>query len=311
MTVRVLYEVKSREDEYEFVKLISGRIEGLPPSAQLAQRERRLLAHGRLSRVHLDQSDVQSSLTHPPRDRRQREDSSDTSQIPLKPHETALHAFVFTDLLLFVSTFKGTRHDGSQRTAKDGELWKLLPDIGVSRLLSVSEKSGLHGESNSKHSFYSFRLTIFIGYDHLIGLDILPVPVHEVGTGNISGVSCSYIYLHVPEEGTEALVGTFPHVSRLKWKSAFERCLHFTLRSLSFPQSGDYLAPGADHQSDTRKSLLSILASGLPLPKSPSIQMQELHASKDPMHQEREERGWWTLRFQQVIRELYRQGFSL
>jgi hypothetical protein len=39
-----------------------------------------------------------------------------------------------------------------------------------------------------------------------------------------------------------------------------------------------------------------ILRRGLPLPKSPSAQMAEQGA--DPTEQEREARGWWSLRFQ-------------
>jgi len=49
-------------------------------------------------------------------------------------------------------------------------------------------------------------------------------------------------------------------------------------------------------------SVSAILASGLPLPKSPSTQMAEQGA--DPAQQEREARGWWTIRFQQVLREM-------
>src|ERR1700690_3441403 len=48
MIIRVMSEVKFREDEYDLVKDISTRIHGLPSSAQLAKRERRLLAQGTL-----------------------------------------------------------------------------------------------------------------------------------------------------------------------------------------------------------------------------------------------------------------------
>ena len=44
-------EVKAREDQYDLVKDILAQIRGLPPSIQLAKRERRLLAHGLLQRV--------------------------------------------------------------------------------------------------------------------------------------------------------------------------------------------------------------------------------------------------------------------
>lgn len=51
--VRVLREVKEREEEYDLIKGISNSIEGLPSSMNLARRERRLLARGPLYRVHL------------------------------------------------------------------------------------------------------------------------------------------------------------------------------------------------------------------------------------------------------------------
>ena len=44
-------EVKAREDEYDLVKGISMDIEGLPSTAHLARRERRLLTHGLLYRL--------------------------------------------------------------------------------------------------------------------------------------------------------------------------------------------------------------------------------------------------------------------
>lgn len=54
MIIHVLHEVKVREDEYDLIKSISVRIQGLPPSVQLATRERRLLHHGLLHLVSMD-----------------------------------------------------------------------------------------------------------------------------------------------------------------------------------------------------------------------------------------------------------------
>jgi hypothetical protein len=62
---------------------------------------------------------------------------------------------------------------------------------------------------------------------------------------------------------------------------------------------------------------MEILNTGLPLPKSPSLQLNNnarltlarrvnsVGAGGD-VDKEREERGWWTLRFQQVLREMQR-----
>jgi serine/arginine repetitive matrix protein 2 len=65
-----------------------------------------------------------------------------------------------------------------------------------------------------------------------------------------------------------------------------------------------------DLETDTKNSVLAILASGLPFPKSPSIHIEEASQGKAANDQamEREERGWWALRFQQIMREMQRQA---
>ena len=55
MVIRVLREVKRREDEYTFVKDLMLRIRGFPDMIQLLNRERRLIAHGALRRVYLSE----------------------------------------------------------------------------------------------------------------------------------------------------------------------------------------------------------------------------------------------------------------
>ena len=64
MVIRVMSEVKTREDEYDLVKSIAAHVQGLPSSIQLARRERRLLAHGLLQRVELDDIEGESSYFH-------------------------------------------------------------------------------------------------------------------------------------------------------------------------------------------------------------------------------------------------------
>ena len=49
--VRVMREVKDREEEYKFVKTLLSNVRGLPRSINLANRERRLIAHGSLQRI--------------------------------------------------------------------------------------------------------------------------------------------------------------------------------------------------------------------------------------------------------------------
>jgi hypothetical protein len=61
MMIRVMQEVKVREEEYNLVKGISASIEGLPSFISFAKRERRLLARGTLYRRH-----DQDGLAKPP-----------------------------------------------------------------------------------------------------------------------------------------------------------------------------------------------------------------------------------------------------
>lgn len=49
MFIRVMTEVKIREDEYDLIQKFAACIQGLPPSAQLATRERRFLHQGTLN----------------------------------------------------------------------------------------------------------------------------------------------------------------------------------------------------------------------------------------------------------------------
>lgn len=62
LVIKVMTEVKIREDEYDLVKSMSQRIKGLP---SLAKRGRRLLFQGQLLRVRRDPSD-ETSLRPPP-----------------------------------------------------------------------------------------------------------------------------------------------------------------------------------------------------------------------------------------------------
>ncbi|KAF7328884.1 DH domain-containing protein [Mycena venus] len=54
MVIKVMTEVKVREDEYDLVKSMSQRIKGLPSSVSLAKRGRRLLCEGQLLWVRTD-----------------------------------------------------------------------------------------------------------------------------------------------------------------------------------------------------------------------------------------------------------------
>ncbi|KAH0580527.1 hypothetical protein H2248_002020 [Termitomyces sp. 'cryptogamus'] len=58
MFIRVMTEVKLREDEYDMIQQFAARIQGLPSSSHLATRERRLLHHGVLYLVDVEANDL-------------------------------------------------------------------------------------------------------------------------------------------------------------------------------------------------------------------------------------------------------------
>ena len=203
----------------------------------------------------------------------------------VESREKTLYTLVFNDLVLLASpTFDTGSHHHDRSMLVDS--WSLLEGIGISRILQVKEDSGQ------------------------IVLDLLPVDLENIATGRIpdSG-QVIMLTLSVPSMSSSGLQLDTPTLSRLRhsWVSAFQECAEYTLRALSFPTQSGKLAvpiPGLDWGSDPRSSVSAILDSGLPLPKSPSTQMAE--KGGDPAQQEREARGWWALRFQQVLREMQR-----
>ncbi|KAH9053084.1 hypothetical protein EDB87DRAFT_1691161 [Lactarius vividus] len=192
-----------------------------------------------------------------------------------------LYTLVFNDIVLLASPALSGRHDSDQVAQIDS--WCLLEGIGLSRVLKVVEDS------------------------NQIILDLLPVDPENVATGGIPDSGQVVILtLSIPSTSSAGVRLDTPSLSRLRqnWISAFQECAEHTLRALSFPtQSGKLIAPtpGVAWDNDAQTSVSAILASGLPLPKSPSTQLAE--QGTDPAQQEREARGWWALRFQQVLHE--------
>ena len=131
-------------------------------------------------------------------------------------------------------------------------------------------------------------------------VDVLPVSAEELDIDDHSyGGTVTSLRLSIPRDdrGKDVV-------------SALQKCYAETLRSLAFPSSSvQYLRVPTDLEVDTQQSVKAITSSGLPMPKSPSVQMQELHAgvASNVVDQEREERGWWSLRYQQVLGEIRRQ----
>jgi hypothetical protein len=51
--IRLMQDVKTREDEFTELKALVSRIQGLPAGFQLARRNRRLLAFGKIIYIYL------------------------------------------------------------------------------------------------------------------------------------------------------------------------------------------------------------------------------------------------------------------
>lgn len=116
---------------------------------------------------------------------------------------------------------------------------------------------------------------------------------------------CS-VYLTLPTTGN-ARLNLKPteqmKEARDKWISALDRCYGYTLRALTFP----FIAietPKGSHDFGA-STVMTLLASGLPLPRSPSHEEREWdgrvteeNGTEDP--------EWWSRKFKDVLRDIER-----
>lgn len=161
-----------------------------------------------------------------------------------------------------------------------------------------------------------YLLTGFLVDPNSIVVEVLPVDVNKLNHNtSVDDGSITVLRLAIPSQDTPSFPDNAQPLdqdeTRQSWISAFQRCFRFTLCSISIPSRNH--DTHLDLAFDTHQTVFSLLASGLPLPKSPSVQFANLQNSKtdDPTMQEREERGWWSVRFRQVFRELQRQDVAL
>jgi len=167
--------------------------------------------------------------------------------------------------------------------------WQLLDDVGLSRILDVRIDTNDQPPGRT------------------MVLDLIPLDVQDLSlslhsrAGNVVELP-----LQLPQQDDN---------HEQDWLIALQRSRDNTLHSLSFPPPSpeDVLqGPVGDYEQDTYHCVKSILASGLPMPKSPSMQLDAVSDTQsdrdaNTTEQEREERGWWSLRFHQVLREFQRQ----
>jgi hypothetical protein len=89
------------------------------------------------------------------------------------------------------------------------------------------------------------------------------------------------------------------------WSSALSRCQRTTLNLMIMTTVGISVSSLLGSHSDDK--LTSIIRSGMPFPKSPSMQVegQRVYGDRDGRELEREARGWWSLQFEKVMKEMH------
>ncbi|KAG2136588.1 uncharacterized protein EDB93DRAFT_1330811 [Suillus bovinus] len=341
LTIRVLSEVKDREDEYEFVKDMFSRITNVP--SQLPCRNRRLLMHGPVACARVENDDdlpimrpstnvhgFPEPLKSPSSDSRNERlsnalkgwrgrsgsvQSTASTAVSLQSFRTApssfdfrsepqagpinspllrvespavdVQLFVFTDLIMMASA---TIHDDESKRSSANLC--ILDNFGLSRILSVTD------ETDRRSS---------------ISLDLIPLTAEELerGHANSKGRVLTVSLSHGTSRSSVSEASMQCAVLK-EWLVPLRQCCQHALRSLSSPSTKSHLAH-ASKESEISQSVLSILASGLPFPKSPSMQLYgvELGQAGDAEQQEREERGWWSLRFHEVLREIQGREVAL
>lgn len=145
MAMRVMHEVRRREEAYEAFKQITSDIEGLPATLKLANRERHLLWQGQLA-VSDAANDTQDQ-DGPSRSSEMgglygtpkiviAHASPNLNQDPSEAYQTRI--YILNDLILFTVPTKRSRR-------RDARPWKLVGEIGIAKLLGLREEtSGMY-----------------------------------------------------------------------------------------------------------------------------------------------------------------------
>ncbi|KAL0576636.1 Protein T2 [Marasmius crinis-equi] len=320
LMIKVLTEVKTREDEYGYIQDISQRIVGLPHNLGLPRRERRLLCQGEVNLVEAPASSVSPSIPSSPsvytsrlvdaiqewKNGRERSGSNassstfasahsaetsstfvDVPKSPLfgmsarasplhfqdtrslkPPSSSSTQVFLFSDLIVLAQP---RARRSSERRDHASDRWNLLEEIGIARVLDVVEHDG----------------------SDVIAVDIIPIQETSVA----SALHLKTLYFAFPENTDVP--------SREAWTRGLRRSSKSTLAAMSNPSSnerqrGSVTALNEALDDHSSRILDTIAASGLPPPKSPSMQLDGVEG--DSVKLEREERGWWSVRFQQVLK---------
>ena len=353
LTIRVLSEVKDREDAYELAKMACSGIKGIS-SAHLVRRERRLLLRGSLTCVHVS-NDEQAPSLEPvadnhgapraevpsgPRVRaradkltqaigawRGRSNSVKSTTSTVVSFGTAPSSFevhvaqrqpglggmpmvrvesepmdvevmVFSDLVLLASR-SGGGNDDDDDGACDMEPCE---GFGLARVVSVLDEIGA-----SVFFFFLRGVSRSLDRRACITLDLAPMTSRALEEGYVQSTgSVVTIALSLPHTQGARSSSERARAPLGDWLAPLRRCCQYTHRGLSSLSPTHMLVDRAASATEAQKPVLSLIAAGLPLPKSPSMQMEESARglASGSEQQEREERGWWSKRFHEVFAEL-------
>ncbi|KIO23153.1 hypothetical protein M407DRAFT_215424, partial [Tulasnella calospora MUT 4182] len=185
--------------------------------------------------------------------------------------EVPIYAFVFTDLVLLTVPVSERNILRSPKSGEIKDCWRVVDDVGISRVLGVKNLSGKLGSP--------YAIPVYIS---------LPERM------------TSRMALAPPNILEEA---------RSKWFDAFDKCSKHTLRSLCFPPKPDIGNPGSVTFSPlpkSRGSVFATLALAAPLLRSPSQLAVNGERAGGEESTERLQRQWWSTQFQNVMREMER-----
>ncbi|KAK0440596.1 hypothetical protein EV421DRAFT_780588 [Armillaria borealis] len=325
LIIKVMAEVKLREDEYEFVKSVTERIPGL---ADIARRDRRLLHQGQVRRIDSDLSSstqVSESLG----DRLQNRSSRLVSAINDWDARRARSGSVKSNASSATGSSIGAVSTTSSwdTPASPTPNYSFLDSTGNKK--HISRLQTTHFQSRATKNVPPVTSDVLLQLFVFTDLLVVTIPTEDgswnlcenVSVVRILGISAeepSMISLQVLPVTDLAilrsqsvdivtssagiatiLVSTQPD-ERARWLEALERCKNSTLRLMSIPLGLEY-----DDDRLQRTVVDSLVASGLPIPKSPSLQL--VGSEK---RQEREERGWWSLRFREVLKDVVGRELS-
>lgn len=327
LIIKVMAEVKVREDEYEFVKSITESIPGL---ADIARRDRRLLHQGQVHRIDSDISTSSSTqASESLGDRLQNRSSRLVTAINDWDARRARSGSVKSNASSATGSSLGAASTASSwdTPASPTPASSFLDSTGNKK--HISKLQTTHFQSRATKNVLPVMsdvpLQLFVFTDLLVvtiptedGSWNLCEDVSVVRILDISTEEPSTISLHVLPVTNFSILGsksvdivtssggiatikvkTEPD-ERGRWVEALERCKNSTLRLMSIPLGLEY-----DDDRLQRTVVDSLVASGLPLPKSPSSQF--VGSEK---RQEREERGWWSLRFREALKDVVGRELS-